>query len=359
MNENAKNEAVRLFHRRDPESAVLLDESHRENDDRAAYLITDGGRKTVLKLAANAFTTIRRIEGWDGLIRETRARGVYSPALLPSLNGRPAETLEADGKRIVVWEEEFAPYPLAQGRDEDEEAYRIRDAARPRSSDGSRPAWQEELILFYAEIGAAHLRGGWGPSMYVRLEAPEGDEWDEAEECVLKFEKEILARFPAFAGRWQTVRRRWEENRDALAAVYPRLPASVFQADWNDTNVLLTEDGHFAGLIDYNISGEDTVLNMAVSIGTYGFNASPDGAEEGEKRLRDTLRLFSSRYPWNEDEIAAAPLLWHYLNALYWGEVNDLRNAQSEDEAAALLTRVEESLARSVSFEDVMRGRAE
>ena len=73
MNENTKNEAVRLFHRREPESAVLLDESHRENDDRAAYLITDGGRKTVLKLAANAFTTPGRVEGWDGLIRGEEA----------------------------------------------------------------------------------------------------------------------------------------------------------------------------------------------------------------------------------------------------------------------------------------------
>ena len=357
MDENVKNRAVRLFHRRDPESAVLMDESHRENDSRAAYLIGDMGTKTVLKLAANGFTTPRRVEGWAGLIRETRERGVYSPALLPSLNGRLAEIMEADGIRYVVWEEEFAPYPLAMGRNEDPEAYRARDAARPRSSDGARPAWQEELILFYAEMGAARLRGGWGSSMYVRLEAPEGEETDEAEECVRLFEADLLKRFPALADRWGEIRRRWEGIRDTLAAIYPRLPFSVFQADWNDSNVLLTADGHFAGLIDYNLAGEDKVLNMAMSIGIYGFNASAGGAEEGEKRLRDALRLFSSRYAWNEDEICAAPLLWHYLNALYWNEVQDLEKARTEGEAAAVLDRVEKSLSRSVSFEDAMAKR--
>ena len=153
------------------------------------------------------------------------------------------------------------------------------------------------------------------------------------------------------------IRRRWEAVREALGALYPRLPTSVFQADWNDSNVLLTADGHFAGLIDYNLAGEDKVLNMAVSIGTYGFNASADGAEKGEKRFRDTLRLLSSRYAWNEDEIRAAPLLWHYLNALYWNEVQDLEKARTEDEAAAVLDRVEKYLSRSVSFEDAMAKR--
>ena len=351
MDENTRNRAVRLFHRDEPASVGLLDESRREDDVRAAVLVEDCGVKTVLKLAANAFTTARRVEGWAELIRETGRRGVYSPALLPSLGGRLTETLEADGVRYLVWEEEFAPFEIAMGRNEDEAAYRVRDDRRPRSADGVRAAWQEELILFYAEMGAARLRGGWGSSMYVRLEAPEGEETDEVEECVLLFGKDLEERFPSLTERWGEVRRRWEAVREALAALYPRLPTSVFQADWNDSNVLLTEDGHFAGLIDYNLAGEDTVLNMAVSMGNCGFASSGGDCAE---RVRDTLRLFSSRYAWNGDEIAAAPLLWHYINALFWAEVRDLAEARTPEEAAAVLARVEGSLGRSVSFADVM-----
>ena len=97
--------------------------------------------------------------------------------------------------------------------------------------------------------------------------------------------------------------------------------------------------------------GEDTVLNMALSMGAWGFASS--GGDRTE-RARDTLRLFSSRYGWNGDEIAAAPLLWHYITALFWGEVQELAEARTPEEAAAVLARVEGSLGRSVSFADVM-----
>ena len=55
-----------------------------------------------------------------------------------------------------------------QGRHFPQAAYRVRDERRPRSADGVRAAWQEELILFTAEMGAARLRGGWGSSLVVR-----------------------------------------------------------------------------------------------------------------------------------------------------------------------------------------------
>ncbi|MBO6052697.1 MAG: hypothetical protein J6Q17_03080, partial [Clostridia bacterium] len=157
---------------------------------------------------------------------------------------------------------------------------------------------------------------------------------------------------PALLPRWQTIRTRWEENRDALAALYPRLPTSVFQADWNDTNVLLTADGHFAGLIDCNLAGEDTALNMALSIGRYRFNATnPLTAEE---HARKVLCLFGEERAWNDDEIAAAPLLWKYITAIYWNEAGDLENAKDDEEAARILDGIEERLAASADFRSAM-----
>ncbi|MBO6052689.1 MAG: hypothetical protein J6Q17_03040, partial [Clostridia bacterium] len=248
----------------DPSAVTLLSSSEREDDFRAAATVEADGERFVLKLAANAFTTPRRIEGWTSLIRTAREMGVYMPALVPSLAGRTAETCEIDGHLFVVWAEEFAPYPLAETQAEyDTDGYRAKDAARPKSPDGC-PAWQGELIRFNAKLAAARLPGGWGISGYARLTPPEDAETDEVEETVLEAGRHIREKHPALLPRWQTIRTRWEENRDTLAALYPRLPTSVFQADWNDTNVLLTADGHFAGLIDCNLAGEDTALNMAL-----------------------------------------------------------------------------------------------
>ena len=339
-----------------PESVSLIGSSERENDFRAAALVVRSGERFVVKLASNAFTHPARIEGWKTLIRETRSLGAYMPDLIPSRAGSLSESLEADGHRFTVWAEEFAPFDLAQTDKEfgDSNAYAEKDAVRPKNAEGTAPAWKEELILLFANLGAKHLPGGWGISGYARLTPFEGDETDEVEECVRLFERNLSDRFPALLPRFESLRKRWEENRDALAAAYPRLPTSVFQADWNDTNVLLTDDGHFAGLIDCNIAGEDTVLNMALSIGRCGFNG--DGGWESPEKARAVLRLFSRAYRWNEDEIAAAPLLWRYISALYWGEVNDLKKAEKEEEAAAILGRIERQLSDEVDFRAAMEG---
>lgn len=336
----------------EPFDVTLLSTSEREDDLRMAATVEADGKRRVLKLAANAFTTPRRIEGWTTLIRAARSMGVYMPALIPSLSGETAACCEIDGRAFVVWAEEFAPYPLAQTEAELEtDDYGAKDAARPKSEDGC-PAWQTELICFNAGLAAAGLPGGWGLSGYARLTPFDGEETDEAEECVLKFERDLTERFPALLPRWRTIRERWNENRDALAARYPCLPTSVFQADWNDTNVLLTDDGHFAGLIDCNIAGEDTALNMALTIGECGFNGPTYlSAEEHAKKV---LRLFARERAWTDDEVAAAPLLWRYITALYWGEVNDLRSAKTAEDAARILDRIDRALAAEPDFRPAM-----
>ena len=55
--------------------------------------------------------------------------------------------------------------------------------------------------------------------------------------------------------------KRWEENRKELEALYHKLPFSVFQADLNDTNVLLDKEGSFVGIYDFNPAGRDEFLN--------------------------------------------------------------------------------------------------
>ena len=343
----------------DFKSVSLIGSSERENDFRAAALAETGREaesgRFVVKLAANAFTHPARIEGWKTLIRETRSLGAYMPDLIPSRAGHFSESIEAGGHRFTVWAEEFAPFALAQTEEEfgDSKAYARKNAARPKNADGSISAWKEELILLFARLGAKHLPGGWGVSGYARLTPFDGDETDEVEECVRLFAGYLGDRFPALLPRFESLRSRFEKKRDALAALYPRLPTSVFQADWNDTNVLLTADGHFAGLIDCNIAGEDTVLNMALSIGRCGFNG--DGWESPD-RAGAVLRLFSRAYRWNEDEITAAPLLWRYISALYWGEVNDLKKAEKAEEAAAVLDRIEKQLSDEVDFRAAMEG---
>ena len=275
--------AASLFFR-DPADVTLLSSSAREADDRAAATVTAGdGARYVLKLASNAFTHPRRIEGWTSLIRTARAMGVYMPALIPSLAGRIAETREIDGRPFVVWAEEFAPYPLAETQEEyGTDGYREKDAARPKSPDGC-PAWQTELIRFNAKLAAARLPGGWGISGYARLAPPEDAETDEAEETLLEAERQIREKHPALLSRWRTLRAHWEENRDALAR--RGIAVRLLVQDWDkaqnakleqvlaeisDAQCLAGPDG--AALLQWRraLNAGELRLPLAVAVGERG-----------------------------------------------------------------------------------------
>lgn len=51
-----------------------------------------------------------------------------------------------------------------------------------------------------------------------------------------------------------------EANRARIAAVYKSLPRCVIQGDLNDGNILI-KDGHFYGLIDFNMAGTEVNVN--------------------------------------------------------------------------------------------------
>ena len=54
--------------------------------------------------------------------------------------------------------------------------------------------------------------------------------------------------------------------RNQLKAVYRGLPRCVFQADENLSNVLVNEEHHLAGLIDFNLAGTEVVVNQFANL---------------------------------------------------------------------------------------------
>ena len=56
------------------------------------------------------------------------------------------------------------------------------------------------------------------------------------------------------------VKRFDETTREAISADYKALPRCVYQGDLNGTNIL-SENGHFKGLIDFNLSGTEVNIN--------------------------------------------------------------------------------------------------
>lgn len=90
------------------------------------------------------------------------------------------------------------------------------------------------------------------------------DTTDEATECAVAFVNYIRDNIPAFLSQAEALLEMFYKRQEELKTVYPSLPTSCFQADLNDSNILLDEDSNFVGLIDFNLCGKEPILNYAV-----------------------------------------------------------------------------------------------
>ena len=146
----------------------------------------------------------------------------------------------------------------------------------------------------------------------------------------------------------------WLEARKQLRDIYDELPTSVFQADINDTNVLLDEDGKFQGVYDFNIGGKEVFLNLifreAPYVSTRGWDAfyQPDHFFYCIKRA---LQISAEAYEFNELEKQAAPLLYRCIKPLYWYSTELLKEAgNDENEIQSSLDFIEYEQTREIDF---------
>ena len=240
-----------LYDARSPLHYDLSDHSRGQSDFRQIVIADWGDLRLVIKIAHNAFTTPLRVEGWRQTIEAYRSIGCYCPRIIPNRKGKFTEAVEYHGLPCVAFAEECSAYRTAEQFDQ-----------RRIWKDGRR-VYKEAALRLTAQAGAQR----WGfvdfPSAYCILEPfdPSEDD-DEVMECALCVKKMMETDFPEQRNRFQRIWDAFLENKAALSRVYQQLPASVFQADMGGGNVLLDEDLRLVGVLDFNLSGRETVLNM-------------------------------------------------------------------------------------------------
>lgn len=74
-------------------------------------------------------------------------------------------------------------------------------------------------------------------------------------------------------------------NRNKIKGVYKQLPRCVIQGDLNGSNILV-KDGHFVGLIDFNMSGTEVNVNHFCAE-TNGWLCDSDFADKSARQLFD------------------------------------------------------------------------
>lgn len=332
---------VSLYYDTDVTIVETLDLCRGDDDYRKVYIVDDGQRKIVIKHLSNTFSDRRRIEGWFKLMDEYRKIGLYCPAILPNRNGELLHCDTIDGRDYYIYAEEFSIYETAEHIGEN----KCKD-------DNGHYLFTPYVMRSLGRIASANLNMLDWPSAYCLLEpfcAP--DTTDEATECAEAFVKYIRENLPTHLPRAEALLEMFYKRQEELRTVYPSLPTSCFQADLNDSNILLDEKNNFVGLIDFNLCGKEPILNYAVREALWGVS---DKRLFGEKDSRlyfydsdlDELRIklflenigyIQEYYKFNELEKKVFPILFRYMNSFWWTHLDEIKLIKEDENKIALL----------------------
>lgn len=332
---------VSLYFDSDTVQVEVLDLCRGDNDFRKVYIAEDGGRKLVIKSMSNTFSDRRRITGWFRLMEAYRETGLYVPAVVPGLDGEVLYEETREGRTYYTYAEEFAVYETAEHIGEES----CRDAA-------GNYTFTPDVMRSLGKIAAAKLDFLDWPSAYCLLEpfcAP--DTTDEGTECADAFVTYIRENLPQYLPRTEALYALFLRRQEELRAIYPTLPVSCFQGDLNESNILLDENGRFAGLIDFNLCGREPVLNYAVREALWAvYDRCLFGEDDSrlcyyDKALDDirirsflrNMRYVQEYYSFSEAEKEAFPILLRYMNSFWWQTLSEIQRIREDDDSIGKL----------------------
>ena len=319
---------VNLYYEHKPENIQVLDLCRGDDDFRKIYLTTNDQRKIAIKHTSNSFTDREHIEGWFRLAEAYRNIGIYCPSPVCNLKGETVNCYINDGKIYYVYAEEFAKFPTAESIGED----------KFKSVEG-RPIFLREMMKSLGRVAEAKLDVVSFHSGYCLLEpyAPP-DTTDETTECTMLFVEFIRDYLPDFQKDADEIWDRFLQIKDTLRKSYHTLPTSCFQADLNQSNILLDEKYDFAGLIDFNLSGKEPSLNYLTREALWW--ADDDAMYDNGNALwyydekidarrmnhfRKNMEAIGEEYRYSPCEREIFPVLFQYINSIWWGDIRELK----------------------------------
>lgn len=292
----------------------LYDTSHSEDDKRLNYILDD---RYVLKVNSVGAMWEQRLQEISGLIDRYRSIGVYCPALIPTMAGPLSYTWEKDGREYTCYVEEYAIYPLFEWGQEHDRREVVEHLGI--------------LAAKYTGVDLSETKSMWSIIDLAPLDV-EIDEKQENTNTLVAALRE--AGYPDLAQQVDDLN---NMLRSRIMTVFADLPRCVFQGDLNTSNEL-HKDGHFVGLIDFNLSGTDVNINVFLNE-TNGF---PDEAEFDKLSVQeiltrmdteqaDTLSVILRHYAMNDAEKYAFPYYKRIVDLFQYPNVCEMVKWLKED----------------------------
>ena len=282
----------------------LIDTSHSSDDIRLNYVID---RRWVLRFCNAPEMTETRLTELNRLIERYIQFGLQCPRFLTDQHGR----FFHDRNGLVCYLQEYIDLPTA---------YELK--LEPQEEDR---IWQEVLdsVAAFAErfrnVDLSGTMGRYSLFDLAPYDIPVGkDEKQQNFESLCQTLLEIGE--TALVDRLQA---RHTMIRGKIRSVYKDLPRCVFQADANLSNVLVDENRHLAGLIDFNMAGTEVIVNQFANLGG-GFKESitePIGANTRMQYAIDCYHKYQERMIriYHATEMEKTAMKWYSWIALVAG----------------------------------------
>lgn len=163
------------------------------------------------------------------------------------------------------------------------------------------------LASKYSNVDLSETRSMWSIIDLAPLDVDIDEKQENADLLIATLRKQG---YEGLAGRVDTFNLMLREK---IMTVFQNLPRCVYQGDLNSANEL-HKDGHFAGLIDFNMAGTDVNINVFLN----ETNWFPEEEEfdtlsvsefltKQDTEQKDMLSVILRHYTLNDDEIFAFP----------------------------------------------------
>ena len=287
------------------QSITAFHDTSRGDDDKRLNYVLDN--KYVLKINSSSVMSEQRLREIHRLIKRYHSIGVYCPDLIPTLNGRLSYAWQNDEKEYTCFAEEFAIYPVIGW----EEALDRREVIEHIGI----------LASQYTDVDLSETKSMWS---IIDL-APLDVDIDEKQENTNILADALCKN--GYRDLADDIKSFNEMLREKILPVFDRLPRCVYQGDLNSTNEL-HNNGHFVGLIDFNMSGTEVNINVFLNETDW----FPEDNEFDSLSVEDILRkqdsvqseylaIILQNYALNDDEKYAFPYYKRIVNLFQYPNV--------------------------------------
>jgi hypothetical protein len=152
--------------------------------------------------------------------------------------------------------------------------------------------------------------------------------------------------------------------RAAFEPVYRALPRAVFQGDLGPHNTILTKDGAFKGVCDFNLSGTEPILNILScecrscwsGVEKEKFSMFSDAAAQGahDARTARFLQHATRHYRLSDEEKRAFNMHYNITYAFRWQNYGFMKyhlRKQGKRHVPVILEWIERQMARSDAWQ--------